>query len=903
MKSAAQIRKLLYLDTYGWIAVAALIICSVSGTLLVIPYNINEPYLSISRLITANPFASFIRNIHYWSAHIFLVFTLIHLYDHLKQGNETNIRRHGIWLRLVLSVLFIFYVMLSGFILKGDGDGMQAHRIFSTLLSSLPIIGSSLQQTFIGYEADFQILYIQHAATATIFLFIVVFEHARSLRVHGRTFFIILFFVLLLSFIFRAPLHGLEDDVMKGPWYFIGLQEVLHWIANPLIVMTFVIVLLFGLYSLRFSGKSAAKRIKYFFLVISILYFVLSINGLFFRSAYWQWQWPWSNDYKLAPIVHQEFFSWETNNTSDLPVVQGSVEACLTCHAGMQGFSDGHKPENIGCFACHGGDPLALDKFKAHDGMVKVPGNLSNSRETCGSANCHPAIVERVSTSMMATLSGMISVDKWVFGEIPEPEGHERITEIGHSPAEVHLRNLCAGCHLGNEKIRVGKADWLERGGGCLACHLNYNDNAINSLQKMQRQSVFDTTTPKYHPDIDLKITNDRCLSCHSRSGRIATNYEGWHETNLKPETVIGNPEYNILPDQRVFTKMPADVHHEKGMTCIDCHGSYELMGDGNQYAHKEEAVKVQCIDCHTRQSNMTRSFAMVDKETQLIAWSRKYKTEDVNLIVTQKAGFPLVNTLADEGGKRLRLIKKSGGDTVLMKAPAGICTEGKAHRNLSCESCHSAWVPQCIGCHNRFEARTKGFDMLLNSDRFGTWVEYADAGLAGLPVLGIKLTSDSTYKVATFAPGMIMQIEHNFPGMEKETSFHRLYAPVSSHTTIRQGRNCKSCHNNSLAIGYGRGQLSFKNDGQWHFEAEYENNRFDNLPEDAWIGFLQERTDQASTRLNMRPFNIEEQKRILMVGACLTCHDEKSEIMKQSLLDFDSLIKNKSEKCVIPLR
>ena len=241
MKSAAQIRKLLYLDTYGWIAVAALIICSVSGTLLVIPYNINEPYLSISRLITANPFASFIRNIHYWSAHIFLVFTLIHLYDHLKQGNETNIRRHGIWLRLVLSVLFIFYVMLSGFILKGDGDGMQAHRIFSTLLSSLPIIGSSLQQTFIGYEADFQILYIQHAATATIFLFIVVFEHARSLRVHGRTFFIILFFVLLLSFIFRAPLHGLEDDVMKGPWYFIGLQEVLHWIANPLIVMTFVI--------------------------------------------------------------------------------------------------------------------------------------------------------------------------------------------------------------------------------------------------------------------------------------------------------------------------------------------------------------------------------------------------------------------------------------------------------------------------------------------------------------------------------------------------------------------------------------------------------------------------------------------------------------------------------------
>jgi hypothetical protein len=902
MKLYPQLRKLLYLDTYGWIAVAALMICSVSGALLVVPYDINEPYLSISRFITSNPSASLIRNIHYWSAHIFLIFTLIHVYDHLKQKTETNIHNHGIWFRLVLSVLFTFYIMLSGFILKGDGDSFQAHRIFSALLNSLPFIGSILQQTFIGYEADFQILYIQHVATATVFLFIVVFEHARSLRVNGKTFLFTLFFILLLSFTFRAPLHGLDEAVMKGPWYFVGLQEVLHWITNPLVVMILVIMLLIGLYSLRFTGKTVSRLIKTFFVVVVILYILLSINGLLFRAAYWQWQWPWNKAYKLAPLVDQEFISWVTTNGGKLPVIQGRVEACLTCHAGMQGFSDGHKPENIGCYACHGGDPLTLDKSEAHEDMVKVPGNLSNSKASCGSINCHPAIVERVSTSMMATLSGMISVDKWVFGEIPLPVGHEKITEIGQSPAEVHLRNLCAGCHLGNEKTKVGKADWLERGGGCLACHLNYNDNAISSLQKMQQQSVSDTTPPLYHPDIDLNITNDRCLSCHSRSGRIATNYEGWHEINLKPEAVRGKPEFRVLPDQRVFTKMPADVHHEKGMTCIDCHGSYELMGDGNHYAHKEEAVKVQCSDCHTRQSGTTKSFAEVDKETQLIAWSRKYNTEDVQLVVTQKAGFPLVNTIVDESGKRLRLIKKSGRDTVLMKAPAAICTEGKAHQNLSCESCHSAWVPQCIGCHNSFEAKTEGFDMLLNDNRTGTWIEYADAGLAELPVLGMKMAGDSTLTVGTFAPGMIMQIEHKFPTSEKETSFHRIYAPVSAHTTVRQGRDCKSCHNNPLAIGYGRGLLTYTTDGHWRFEAEYENNKFDGLPADAWIGFLQERHNQAATRLNMRPFNIEEQQRILTVGACLTCHDEKSKVMQQGLLDFESVVKKKSEKCVMPV-
>ncbi|NOU48034.1 MAG: hypothetical protein HOO86_13365 [Bacteroidales bacterium] len=902
MKIYPQLRKLLYLDSYGWIAVAALLICSVSGALLIAAYDINEPYLSISRLISDNPSASLIRNIHYWSAHIFLIFTLIHIYDHLKQKNETNIRNHGIWLRLILSILFTFYVMLSGFILKGDGDSFQAHRIFSALLNSLPFAGSILQQTFVGNESDFQVLYIQHAATATIFLFIVLFEHARSLRVNNRTFLITLFFVLLLSFTFRAPLHSPDDEMMKGPWYFVGLQEVLHWIENPLVVMAFVFMPVVGLYLLRFTRNKVSQTIKIFFVLMALLYIILSINGLFFRAAYWQWQWPWDNAYKLAPLLDQEFISWEATISGNLPVIQGRVEACLTCHAGMQGFSDGHKPENIGCFACHGGDPWTRDKFEAHKDMVKVPGNLSNSKESCGSVNCHPAIVERVSSSMMATLSGMISVDKWVFGEIPLPDGHEKITEIGQSPAEVHLRNLCAGCHLGNEKTKVGKADWLDRGGGCLACHLNYNDNAISSLQKMQQQSVSDTTTPKYHPDIDLKITNDRCLSCHSRSGRIATNFEGWHETNLKPEAVIGKPEYRLLPDQRVFTKMQADVHHEKGMTCIDCHGSYELMGDGNHYNHKEEAVKVQCSDCHTRQSNMTRSFAEVDKETQLIAWSRKYKTEDVNLIVTQKAGFPLVNTLVDEEGKRLRLIKKSGGDTVLMKPPASICTEGKAHQNLSCESCHSAWVPQCIGCHNTYENKTKGFDLLMNNELTGTWVEYADAGLAGLPVLGMKIAVDSTLTVATFAPGMIMQIENNFPTSEKETTFHRIYAPVSAHTTIKQGRDCKSCHNNSLAIGYGRGQLIFSKTGIWSFGAEYQNNKYDNLPEDAWIGFLQERSDQAATRLNMRPFNIVEQKRILTVGACLSCHDEKSKVMQQSLGDFGSVFEKRNSKCVVPV-
>ena len=40
---------------------------------------------------------------------------------------------------------------------------------------------------------------------------------------------------------------------------------------------------------------------------------------------------------------------------------------------------------------------------------------------------------------------------------------------------------------------------------------------------------------------------------------------------------------------------------------------------------------------------------------------------------------------------------------------------------------------------------------------------------------------------------------------------------------------------------------------------------------------------------------------KILAVGACLTCHDENSKVMKESLNHFEELMKKRSDKCVIP--
>ena len=138
-----------------------------------------------------------------------------------------------------------------------------------------------------------------------------------------------------------------------------------------------------------------------------------------------------------------------------------------------------------------------------------------------------------------------------------------------------------------------------------------------------------------------------------------------------------------------------------------------------------------------------------------------------------------------------------------------------------------------------------------------------------------------------------------------EDVSFHRLYAPNSPHTTSTKVRDCKSCHLNSEALGYGNGELTFNiKTAKWQFIAEYALNENDSLPEDAWIPFLKEVNPDTvnSTRLDFRPFNVEEQKQLLLVGACLQCHKPDSKIMQQSLINgIQPLLKNLDERCVVP--
>jgi hypothetical protein len=585
-------------------------------------------------------------------------------------------------------------------------------------------------------------------------------------------------------------------------------------------------------------------------------------------------------------------------------VIKG--ESCLQCHKNTKGYSEYHNPEFIGCYSCHLGNIKSINKDDAHKGMVLIPGNLSDASETCG--KCHPDELHKIKKSLMTTNSGIIAVDKYVFGETETPDETFHIKNIHHSASEKHIRDLCANCHLGAEKTAFGEINQMSRGGGCNACHLNYSKEAKLDLEvylSSNKQKL-----PTYHPATDINVNNTHCFGCHSRSSRISTNYEGLQETLLTPNEVYGKTEYSILQDERVYKYLEADVHYNRGLLCIDCHSSHEVMGDGKTYAHEEKAVTLQCADCHFKEKPNTVGFDSLDKESALVFLHRKYSHSDKQMIAVEKDQHPLVNTYVDTLGK-VFLIGKNDGVIHSINPQAKVCSKDKAHENVSCASCHSSWAPRCIGCHNEFDDNeSKAFDLLDKKFVKGQWKEFVAEFSAALPAMGVR-ENDGDKRIEPAIPGMILTIDKgSYAGKKKgeDVSFHRLYAPNSPHTTSKKVRNCKSCHASSATLGYGNGELTYdivENKGIWRFIPEYAVNLNDHLPEDAWIPFLKE-TDSTvmnSTRPDFRPFTVSEQKRLLTVGACLQCHKDESKVMKQTIdLGLDLVLKQRKKTCVLPV-
>jgi len=114
--------------------------------------------------------------------------------------------------------------------------------------------------------------------------------------------------VTLMSLVINAPLRdpanpNVTPNPAKAPWYFLGLQELLHYfeptsagVLVPSLVLGALVVLP---YVDRNPSRAYADRkiAIVTFTMFLVFWAVVTLAGSFFRGPGWVWVWPWQGLY------------------------------------------------------------------------------------------------------------------------------------------------------------------------------------------------------------------------------------------------------------------------------------------------------------------------------------------------------------------------------------------------------------------------------------------------------------------------------------------------------------------------------------------------------------------------------------------------------------------------------
>jgi hypothetical protein len=518
---------------------------------------------------------------------------------------------------------------------------------------------------------------------------------------------------------------------------------------------------------------------------------------------------------------------------------------CIACHTGIEVM---HPDGELSCVACHGGDADAASKSDAHvkstrsaarDERIAAPDedlpwrrfvnpmDLRVARATCG--GCHSKIVEHLALSLHGTTAGHLSdgyyeaglnprkESTWsVFAVEAPKESSSPLASLRQVPAferakdgaglAAHYADLarkeCSQCHLWSEgravRGRVG-FDGDYRGEGCAACHVPYASDGLSDSADA-RAVRNEPGHPRQHT-LTRAPTTQTCTSCHYGDASIGLNFRGLSQL---PPGAPGGPEIKGSTEQllnrqfylRDDTLGPPDVHHEKGMHCIDCHTANDLMGDGRLVGAMEDAVEISCVDCHG--TFTTPATLHTQRGTPLAHLSRSGD----RVVLTSKVDG------REHDVKQVAFVVDPKRPEYNPRAAQSMTQQ---HANIECYTCHASWNPNFLGFHfDRNESLTQ-LDLLSGKRTpgrvttqekvFSTWKSFY-AGLNESGRVAPYLTGFSTMGSVTDETGervldQVMPV--TAAGLSGMTMIHH-----QMHTTRKSTRSCVECHRSSATWGLG---------------------------------------------------------------------------------------------------
>jgi hypothetical protein len=294
--------------------------------------------------------------------------------------------------------------------------------------------------------------------------------------------------------------------------------------------------------------------------------------------------------------------------------------------------------------------------------------------------------------------------------ERPHVEAHQIRNVAKVLPNGGFLRGIsdraCVGCHQGSNRTVLQY--WGIR--------LDQNQDVVNNFQYPANPATFETTaqdTRLYDPAVQNNTFN----------GRNANQY-------------ILQEDY----DNDGLDDTPPDIHYERGLGCIDCHGSRDVhsgtAGDftGRIMSKMDQVVMVRCESCHGTIEDYAPTASCQDyggntKECFVDANGNALRNTEVDVngdawlisrVDGQRHFLPQTKDVVYPNNKRNPISEQlvfnanasyamgrfdgsvENGLGPQQQNPALVSQNFSHTDNMDCMSCHASWANQCIGCHLR---------------------------------------------------------------------------------------------------------------------------------------------------------------------------------------------------------
>ncbi|MDD3814300.1 MAG: cytochrome b N-terminal domain-containing protein [Desulfocapsaceae bacterium] len=247
LKKSALIRTV----RWGEWSLVTLFISVLSGILVAFQYDPATPFYSVGSLDLLVPFGDYFRSLHFYSSQLFFLLTLIHLWA-IFEPAATYSRTQ--WIRLTATLPVALLLLFTGYVLRADSTGASAGLIAENIITAIPGVGTTLNDLLFSITDDgMKRVYVNHVIGFGIVWGVLAWEHLRKYRTSFRDHPLLTAIILLCCLLATAPFDPERLGVfhINGPWFFLGLQELLRSVPPLLAGVIFPSTLLFALFFLQ----------------------------------------------------------------------------------------------------------------------------------------------------------------------------------------------------------------------------------------------------------------------------------------------------------------------------------------------------------------------------------------------------------------------------------------------------------------------------------------------------------------------------------------------------------------------------------------------------------------------------------------------------------------------------